>query len=144
MTYQAITLVSGGTTVTLPADMRWTDRRGRDLVATSVTIQASGAPVIEEFQQIGGYPITLVAGGAGDTWVDEASIDQLVALADSPLTTPMTLTYNDGTVVLVRFRRGTDGIAVDAQQIHATFPSDSSVPLSQAYSLTLRLMQASE
>lgn len=143
MTYQAITLTKGDVTVTLPGGMRWIDRRSRNLVVANVEIQANGAPVIEEFQQIGAYPITLVAGGAGDIWVMEPEIDALLELADSPLDGPMTLTYNDGTVVLVRFRYG-EGPAVDAQQIRALYPSDPSVPLSQAYSLTLRLMQASE
>jgi hypothetical protein len=143
MTYQAITLVKGSTTITLPADMQWPDRRSANLVAQAVTEQASGAIVIEEFQKIGGYPITLIAGGAGDVWVTESVIDALRTLAGSPLDGPMTFTYNDGTVVLVRFRY-IDGIAVDAQMIHPIYPSDSSEPLSQAYSLKLNLMQASE
>lgn len=142
MSYQEITLVSGATTVTLPGRMVWTDRRARNLVAQHVEVQASGAPAIEEFQQIGGYPITLVARGRGDTWVMKDAVDALIGLADSPLATPATLTYNDGTVILVRFRYG-EGPAVDAQLIEPLYPEDESVRLTLAYSLTLRLMQAS-
>jgi hypothetical protein len=142
MSYQNITLVSGATTITLPGQMVWTDRRSRNLVAQNVEIAANGAPIIEEFQQIGAYPITLVAKGAGDTWVDKAVVDQLLALADAPLASPMTLTYNDGTVITVRFRYSA-GPAVEADLIYPLFPEDVDVPLTTAYSLTLRLFQAS-
>jgi len=141
-TFQDITLVSGATTVTLPGQMVWTDRRAYNLVAQQRDFGANGAQIIEEWQQQGGYPITLVAGGAGDTWITESVVDALRALAAAPLTAPMTLTYNDGSTYSVRFRY-TDGIAVDAQMIRPQYPSDSSELLSQAYSLTLRLLQAS-
>ena len=143
MTYQNITLVSGSTTVTLPADMVWVDRRSRNLVAQNREIMADGAQLIEEFQQIGGYPITLVAKGAADTWVSKAAVDALMALADAPLASPMTLTYNDGTVVFVRFYYNGTTPAVDAMLINPQYPEDGAFPISTAYSLTLRLIQAS-
>jgi hypothetical protein len=142
MSYQDITLVSGAITVTLPGQMVWTDRRGRNLVAQQIEVPASGGAWIEEFQQSGGFPITLVARGAGDTWVDKAVIDALLDLADAPLSTPMTLNYNDGSVYTVRFRYS-DGLAVDAQLIYPLYPEDAGIPLTTAYSLTLRLLQAS-
>jgi hypothetical protein len=139
MTYQAITLQSGATTVTLPADMVWVDRRSRSVMTQNVETASNGAVIIEEFQQIGGYPITLVARGAGDTWVDQDTVDQLIGLADQPLSDPMTLTYNDGTVVSVRFVHGNGSPAVDAKPVVEQFP----VAGDAGYSLTLRLMQAS-
>jgi hypothetical protein len=140
MTYQAITLVNGVDTITLPADMEWTDRRSRNVVAQSREIAANGAQIIEEFQQIGGYPVTLVAGGRGDTWVDQDTVDALMAWADAPLTAPMTLVYNDGTVVPVRFRYDGNTPAVDAAPVtDKIFPRDGTF----GHSLTLRLLQAS-
>jgi hypothetical protein len=139
MSYQDITLTSGATTLTLPGDMVWTDRRRRSVMAQNVEIAANGTLIIEEFQQVGGYPITLVAAGAGDTWVLQDAIDALIALADQPLATPMTLTYNDGTVVSVRFRHEGSTPAVQANVLYSIFPQDGTTP----YSLTLRLMQAS-
>jgi hypothetical protein len=137
-TYQDITLVAGDVTVTLPADMEWTDRRSRNLVAQNVEVSLGGSLIVEEFQQQGGYLVTLVARGNGDTWVAQSVIDQLLALADAPLEAPMTLTYNDGTVVNVRFSYAS-GVAVDATPVYVSFPQDDSTP----YSLTLRLIQAS-
>ena len=139
MSYADITLVSGATTITLPAAMDWLDRRSRNLVAQNVEIAANGAAIIEEFQQQGCYPITLVAKGKSDTWVRQPVIDALLALADSPLVTPMTLTYNDGTAVLCRFRYDGTTPAVDASPVTPVFPYDDDT----GYSLTLRLIQAS-
>lgn len=139
MTYQAITLVSGATTVTLPADMKWTDRRSRNVVAQSVQIAANGAVIVEEFQQLGGFPVTLVAGGDGDTWVTQDVIDALITLADSPQTSPMTLTYNDGSTLTVRFAYDTSQPAVEAAPVLWAFPFAGG----DGYSLTLRLRQAS-
>lgn len=139
MTYQAITLVSGATTITLPADMDWPDRRSRNLVAQNRETAANGAQIVEEFQQIGGYPITLVAKGRDDTWVDESVIDALIALADAPLVAPMTLTYNDGTVITVRFRYEGATPAVEGPDVYRMYPHDGTFP----HALTLRLIQAS-
>lgn len=139
MSYADITLVSGATTITLPAAMEWVDRRARNLVAQNVEFAANGAQIIEEFQQQGGFPITLVAKGKDDTWVRRPQIDALLALADSPLIAPMTLTYNDGTTYLCRFRYDGATPAIDALPVSPLFPQDDTT----GYSLTLRLRQAS-
>jgi hypothetical protein len=144
-TFQEITLVSGATTITLPGQMLWPDRRAYNLVAQQRDFGANGSQIIEEWQQQGGFPITLVAGGAGDTWVTEDVVDALRTLAGAPLVSPMTLTYNDGSTYSVRFRyqdNNSPVLAVEANPIRLTFPSDATVLLSQAYSLTLRLLQA--
>lgn len=137
--YQDITLVSGATTITLPAEMEWIDRRSRNLVAQNIEVATSGARIIEEFKQIDGFPVTLVAKGDGDTWVGQAEVDALMVLADDPLVAPMTLTYNDGTVVSVRFRYEGGTPAVESAPLIAMFPMSDTT----AYVLTLRLMQAS-
>jgi hypothetical protein len=134
-----ITVVSGATTVTLPGGMEWIDRRQRNIVAQNIEIAANGAPIIEEFAQIGGYPVTLQARGNGHIWVPQSAVDALITLADAPLAAPMILTYNDGTVVSVRFRYDASSIAVDAAPVYVEFPQSSATP----YSLTLRLIQAS-
>lgn len=141
-TFQDITLVSGATTVTLRGQMVWIDRRSTSLVATQRDFGGNGSQIIEEWQQQGGFPITLVAKGAGDTWIDKDAVDALRALAASPLASPMTLTYNDGSTYTVRFRHF-DAPAVDAQLIYPLYPESSAVPLSTKYSLTLKLYQAS-
>lgn len=140
MSYQDITLVSGATTITLPADLIWVDRRSRSVMAQNIERATNGAAIIEEFQGIGAYPITLVGSDSrGNTWVGQDTIDALTTLADQALAAPMTLTYNDGTVVSVRFRHDGTGAAVDAQPLYSIFPQDGTTP----YLLTLRLMQAS-
>jgi hypothetical protein len=139
-TYQDITLTSGATTVTLPADMEWTDRLSRNLVAQNIERAANGANVVEEFQMQGGYPITLVALGPGDTWVSQAVVKQLQDLADAPQGSPMTLVYNDGTSITVRFAYSGTTPAVEAKPVVRIFPRDDD----ESYcSLTLRLIQAS-
>jgi hypothetical protein len=138
-TYDDITLVSGATTITLPQGMDWTDRKKRNLVAQQRDRGANGSLIVEEWQAQGGYPITLVALGDQDEWVTQDVVDALTALADAPLTSPMTLTYNDGTVLSVRFRYDGDTPAVDADAVVGYFPRDDTF----AYSLTLRLIQAS-
>ena len=137
--YAAITLVSGATTITLPQEMEWPDRRSRSLVTQNIEMAANGAPIIEEFQQLGAYPITLVAKGDGDTWVDKSQIDALQTLADAPLASPMTLTYNDGTVVSVRFYYNGTTPPIEAAPLIAMFPESATSP----YTLTLHLIQAS-
>jgi hypothetical protein len=133
------TLQSGATTITLPDDLIWIDRYTRSLVSQNVEIAANGAAVIEEFQQIGAYPITLAPYNGVDTWVPRSTVDALQTLSDSPQSSPMTFTYNDGTVVLVRFRRDGNTPPVDAQPVYPIFPEDGTSP----YFLTLRLIQAS-
>jgi hypothetical protein len=132
-----ITLVSGATTVTLPNDLEWTDRYKRNLVSQNREVTAAGSMIIEEFQQAGGYPITLVA--TEQYWVVKGLVDALMALADSPLPAPMTLTYNDGTVISVRFRYDGDTPAVEADPVWDAIPRDDTFP----HILTLRLIQAS-
>jgi len=138
-TYDVITLVSGATTITLPAGMEWIDRKKRNLVAQQRDRGANGAQIIEEWQAQGGFPITLVAKGDQDEWVTQDVIDALQALSDAPLTAPMALTYNDGTTYSVRFRYDGDTPAVEADPVLDYFPRDDTF----AYSLTLRLVQAS-
>lgn len=144
MSYQDITLTSGATTVTIPGDqMVWTDRRSRNLVAQNIEIAANGAAIIEEFQQIGTYPITLVATGINKVTRD--TVNQLLALCDAPLTAPMTLVYNDGTVLSVRWNffqnggSGSNAAVVDAATVFPTFPESDA----DLCTLTLRLIQAS-
>jgi hypothetical protein len=138
--YDDITLVSGVTTVTLPSGMDWIDRKKRNLVAQQRDRGANGSQIIEEWQAQGGYPITLVARGDQDEWVTQDVVDALEALADAPLSVPMTLTYNDGTTYSVRFRYESETTpAVEADPVLGYFPRDDTFN----YSLTLRLIQAS-
>jgi hypothetical protein len=136
-TFLDITLVSGATTITIPGDaLEWVDRYKRNLVAQNREITAGGSQVVEEFQQVGGYPITLAT--TDGTWISKAIVDALLALADAPLTTPMTLTYNDGTTYLVRFLYDGSTSAIDAEPVWDGFPRDSSFP----HTLTIRLVQS--
>lgn len=138
-TFADITIVSGGTTITLPGGMEWIDRRSRSLVAQNIEFAANGAAIIEEFGQIGAYPITLQARGNGHIWVDQSVVDACQALADAPLWAPMTMTYNDGTVETVRFYYANNQNPVDASPVLVAYPLE----VTSGYSLTLRLIQAS-
>jgi hypothetical protein len=132
-----ITLVSGATTITFGPELEWVNRFKRNVVAQNREIAANGAQIIEEFQQIGGYPITLTT--MADTWVEQSIVVALQALADSPMTSPMTLTYNDGTEVSVRFLYDGATPAVEADPIWDAIPRDANFP----HTLTIRLVQAS-
>lgn len=126
-------------TITLPADMKWTDEFRWTPVAQQVEVTTAGALLVEESGQLAGRPITLEAqrdDDGGYVWVDRATLLDLNALAASPLADSILLTLHDGRTFNVRFRYG-DGPPVDATAVRHIVPAvDDDV-----YTLTLRLMQ---
>lgn len=134
----ANTLSDGTTTVALPDDIRWTDRRKSWAVGQAVSVTLGGSLIVEESKQLAGRPITLQSGGTSSptyALMAGADVDLLLALANDVRADPLTLVWNGEGVeetFNVRFS-GTD--AVDAQEFKFQAPNEDA----DLYSVTLKL-----
>jgi len=102
----AITIVSGGTTITLPEDLQWSDEFQWSPVGMIASVSLTGAGIIEEAAQLAGRPITLQSTRSGTFYVapvSRAIVNSLRALSAATGVT-MTLTLSDSSVYSVRFR----------------------------------------
>jgi hypothetical protein len=132
----AITLA----TITLPADLEWTDEFDWLPTSQQVDIAMSGALIVEESAQLAGRPITLegrLDGSVGFALIPRSTVSALVALASTPRATPMSLLLEDGRTFDVLFRHGQDGPAVEAHAMKHIAPHVDD----DLYTITLRLMQ---
>lgn len=66
--------------VSLPADMTWTDEFAWPTVIRSTEYSLSGALIVDSGRRLAGRPITL-AGAADGGWVSRATVDALRVLA---------------------------------------------------------------
>lgn len=102
-----ITLSFGANdSVTLPADLAWTDQAATAPWAQARDFTLNGALVVESWQALTGRPITL-ASGANHGWADTTLVYDLAArFADAD--DPMLLTIGEDTytVMLDRGRGG--------------------------------------
>lgn len=133
----AITLTSGGTTITLPEDLQWVDEYQPWAVSQVQEFSLTGALIIHESARLAGRPITLQSG-SDFGWITRAVADQLRTLSETapgPLMTLSLPAYPSGTRTFsVRFRR--DQPCIEAAPIkHKTPPAPTDY-----YSLVLRLM----
>jgi hypothetical protein len=78
-----ITLTKDGNTVTLPADLQWSDEFSWSPVEQSTGYSLNGALVVQEGLKQKGRTITLV-GGSDAAWVRRADLLALHALAATP------------------------------------------------------------
>ena len=69
--------------LTLPESLQWTNRHDWSPVAMETTRTLGGTPVIWSQQLYGGQPITLEAT-EDVTWLDQATIDAIRAMAAQP------------------------------------------------------------
>jgi hypothetical protein len=131
----AITLAS----ITLPGDMQWIDEFDWSPVAQQVEITTGGSLLVEESAQLAGRPITLSAplnGNVGFALPTRAVVAALQSLCNTPHSTSMLLTLDDGRTFNVRFDYS-NGTPVEAAPIKHIVPQDDA----DLYTLTLRLMQ---
>ena len=131
----SLTLVDGATTITLPADMHWSDEYAWLPTAQQTEVAFDGALIVQESAQLAGRPVTL-EGGVTFAWIDRATLESLRTLASTPRDMPMVLTLLDGRAFNVLFRHGATP-AVDAKPILDIVPFADG----DAYALTLRLLQ---
>ncbi len=126
------TLTDGTSSVSLPADMIWTDEFDFVQARARTTPTLDGGQLVEHSLQIKGRPITL-AGADDRGWVTRGTLIALQALA-SNVTAPLTLTLADGRIRPVVF-------AADALSAYPLFPL--SLPDANAYYIaTLKLIEA--
>jgi hypothetical protein len=126
-------------TVTLPGDLQWIDEFTWTPVSQQVEVTFNGALVIEESAQQAGRPITLQGRQDGDTLfavVERDVVEDLQALAAAPLSSPLTLTLEDGRSFQVRFNYAAGNPVEAAPYRHVTPPAST-----DWYALTLRLLQ---
>lgn len=134
----AITLTSGATVVTLPADLQWVDEFQTWKVQQIVETSLSGALIVHESARLAGRPITL-SSGSGFAWVRRSVVDVLRGLEATANGPHMTLSLPDypsgARTFTVRFRR--DAQAIEAAPIKFKAPPAPD----DYYSLVLRLME---
>lgn len=110
----SITLTSGATTITLPADLYWADEVAWSPVLQTAERTITGAVILQTATRIGGRPITLQAPDESSCWAPRSDVEQLMAWAAvAGLQLTLTLRGTSRTVVL----RHQDGAAVQARPI---------------------------
>ena len=79
-----ITLAYGGTTLTLPEDLRWSDQQNWQPVAQNVGYSITGAVIVDVAAKLAGRPITLQPEDAQCAWMTKTVLDTLLAWAAVP------------------------------------------------------------
>lgn len=132
----SITLSDGTTTVTLNADLKWTDEFNWQPVEQRVEYSLTGAAIITSSAKQAGRPITLEPDDDTSAWMVRAIIEQLRNWAVvAGQTLELTLR---GVTRNVAFRHQ-DGPGLEARPlIHF---SDGDIDAADYYLATLRLME---
>lgn len=129
-----ITLSDGTTTVTLPADLEWSDEYAWQPVEQSIEFSVTGAVIIEHSTRLAGRPITL-SGDSNRCILTRATLDQLDTWAG---TTAQQLTLTLRAVArTVLFAQPN---AIEATQLVAGAPIDS-VGGGRYTNITLRFVE---
>jgi len=125
--------------IQLPDDIQWIDEFAGHGVGQQISPTLTGALLIEETRQAFGRPITLASNQAA--WVTRATVEQLEALAATPLEDGQTLTleWGDGRTFAVVFDRS-GGKPIEAEEVSrlAAGAQDGEHP----YLITIRLITA--
>lgn len=129
----AITLSDGTTTITLPADLQWSDEFGWSAVEQDREYSLTGALVVQQGLKAKGRPITLQSGGA--SWLARSVVQQIKAYYDTP-DQIFTLTIN-GDSYSVQFERP-DGFEA-AEVVRQANPGPE-----HWYTIKLRLFEVEE
>lgn len=125
--------------IDLPVDIEWSDEGGWMPTAQIVTTTITGAQIIQASAVQAGRPITLVARGDQHVWLSYDQVQTLRALAESNLSTPMSLVLIDGRTFTVVWRH--QDTAVEFEPVLYSVSADSDTNDARPYTLTLRLMQ---
>lgn len=127
----SITLAVGATTVSLPADLRWSDESWQPVEQT-VQRTITGALIVSTALRVAGRPITLAPLDDSSSWTRKTVLDQVRAWAAVPGQL-LTLTLR-GTSYTVMFRHQDGAIEANAV-IHY-----DDVAADDAYLATFRFM----
>ena len=122
--------------IALPDDLQWVDEFAPWKVGQQAEHTLGGALFIEESARLVGRPITLQAGGTGPVtfaMASRATVEALHALATTPRSTPMVLSYA-GVAYNVMFRHPDPFVAEPWKHVLPAASADF-------YSITLRLIQ---
>ena len=120
--------------IQLPESLVWRDEYDWSNVSQSVKKTLTGSLVIEESHQTKGRIITL-SGTVDSAWIDKATLDLVMAKANSA-STVMSLSFN-GTAYNVMFHRTGTASPVKAKQIY-----DLSDPTTEhIYSISMQFIE---
>lgn len=125
--------------VPLPIDIEWSDEGAWMPAAQVVTTSITGAQIIQASAVQSGRPITLIARGDQHVWLTYGDVTTLRAMAESNLSTPMSLVLIDGRTFTVIWRH--QDTAVEFEPVRYSVSADSDTNDARPYTLTLRLMQ---
>ncbi|MFD1709852.1 hypothetical protein FVQ98_14040 [Ottowia sp. GY511] len=130
----AITLALGGTVLTLPPDLIWTDEYKRSPVVSTKEWSTVGVLLWDTQAKQSGLPVTL-EGGERHAWMTRAECDAVKALLAIPGAV-LTLTLHDDRVLEVMFDTSED------EPFSATQVVDYSDPIpTDWYVPTLRFIE---
>jgi hypothetical protein len=131
------TLTAGGTVITLPSDIDWTDEYGWSSIGSIVEVSSGGSLIVEVAQQNAGRPITLSSGPTSDLYAipNRAVINAIYTLVETLPTGNMTLVLFDGRSFTVSFRYQ-DIPTFIATPLQPIAPRDDT----DLYSIILKLM----
>lgn len=128
----SITLAAGATTLELSSDLLWSDEFAWSAIKSSESYSLTGALIVQRGTKLKGRPITLQPEDDSSAWMPRATLDQLLAWANSGVA--LTLTIR-GVSRAVQFRY--NEIAIDSRPVihfDDTDPGDY-------YLATVRLME---
>ena len=128
------TLTYSSTTLTLPADLAWTDEYAWRAVEQTRAYTITGAQVVQAFARQSGRPITL-SGGPDRAWITRTQLETLRAWAALPGQT-FSLVVRGAAARTVAFDH--DAGAMEAEPVFA----DSDVADGDFYTVKLRFFEA--
>lgn len=126
--------------IELPIEIQWVNEFAGQGVGQVQTPTLTGALIIEEIPIIAARRITLSSGDDA-AWVHRSVVEQLEALAATPLTTGQTLTLNwgDGRSFNVHFDHS-QGAPFEAEEVKRL--AADAQPETHPYFITLNLITA--
>ena len=127
-----ITLTHATGTLTLPADLEWTDEFAWTPQVAAEQRSLTGALIVHHSTVQSGRPITLASNGA--SWYPRAQVQALQALLSD--TAAMTLALNGQTFAVI-WRRSGNALPLEATPAYRLADPDGTHP----YLITLRLME---
>lgn len=130
----SITLTVASTTLTLPADLYWSDELAWAPVEQSIERTITGGVIVSVAARTAGRPITLEPEDDSSSWTTRATLDQLYTWASIP-GQQMTLAIRGGTKTVV-FRHQEAPVIDATPVVHY-----DDVQNADFYKVSLRLME---
>ena len=128
----SITLTSGGTALTLPADLLWADEFSWSAKQASLSYSLTGALIVQTGLKLAGRPITLQPEDDMTAWMSRADLSQAQTWNNSGAALILNIR---GVARAVQFRY--NETAIDARPVIHYGDTDAG----DNYLVTLRLME---